>query len=505
MRHRIHRDTRRLTLLLTLATLLIACGGEDTPHPEDLSLRELLGLAPERAAELSPNARTLFTQRLAFAWNQAVEHDLETLQITLPPHLVHTTPLQPPLHFVQTFDHQRAPLGFEVRITAHLQARGTTASIHPLPIHPEALGLTLDSRIHITPLNPHENTFTRDLHYDDAWGRVDDPNLHNHSQLHAARSLEPALRRLIHIVHPDAPNAQIVPAPRAPLALWYAHQHRALFINPNLLFLLHDPSPPTPPTSTLAGSGASGPYRTLEAPLELDFIEQCVQDQIDRCAHCTPSFPPTDPLCQPLFPNASPQNECANLAQANNDGFRLYCYHLSLTTNLSCFQDADPQNSCGAAALPIASTDALSSLSPMLTDETCQLQLQTCHEARNQSSDPPRPPSTRSADSTSDECLDDCLGAGCEVGLQVLLEIACSSCSEAACDSLDSGSACEGDTGGGACAGDTGGSDCGSADSSGSGAPPPPPEDAPSDTFKGLLFTSPFAFLFGMFFAYRKE
>jgi hypothetical protein len=445
-----------LTILLSCFLLLAACGEETPPDPEVMTLRELLGLSPSRLAEMDAAAHAHFAQLIAESWQLQTQRALDAqLATATPPNGPNSPSLwlpddasSPTLSLARVHDKQLAQQGEEALLSAALDAEPGGAFLTPSSLTFDRLGLSFDPDARSLRLSARadgEPMYTGELMFDPAWGAAEVTALGGISEREAAVALNPLLRRALLHLGADHPGTLIVPAARSPIALWYSPDEQALFINPNILYLLNTP----------AFNPDDSGLRTQQQALALPFIDDCVNTQRQRCNQCFgPAGNPDAAQCEPLFtssgdPTEVATQECTSLSA--DAAFDLYCYHLSISQNLSCFRSLDAQQRCGAALVPFQSTSRLTLLSPMRSDEGCQQYLLTCEESRTGGTsgstsgdtsgstsgstsgavtpapDPSLPsnptPSPRSSDETS--CSDDCTDAMCEVGLQALVTVAC--------------------------------------------------------------------------------
>ncbi len=454
--HCIRRVFPLLAALILASGTLSACGDEQRPDVGELSLRELMGLSSQHVAEMTSSERQRFASRLNDAWQTEISTPPMQEHVVLPDALAQDDDtLRSPLSFIKIIDRERAEQGHDILVSGNIDAEGTEAVIAPIALPADVLGMNFDGSFHVSPLETNEPVFLGSLIYDEAWGCVEEDALQGRSQREMVEDLEPIFRRLLFQIAPDASNARIAPAPRAPVGLGDAEAHRAVLLNPNLLYLLDldvpaDSHGTAPPQDTA--------LVTTSNALTLAFIDTCVVDQQTRCDDCFgANGNHTLPACVSLFPNASessdPQLECQALAENQGEGFELYCFDLFLEQNISCMGTRDPAGSCGTNGVPAASVSELDGLRIMLTEEFCQEQLNQCEQERltpttiPTENDPPAVSSSSGSTSnaSSQACVNECLEIGCEVGLQILIQVACQACVESGSSGDGCGSACEGD------------------------------------------------------------
>ena len=397
MRSQPHRSSHAARfggfVLGMLLALVAGCGDENAPDAESLSLRELLGLAPERVATLDPDALSTFTQRLQTAMGpgEEIAH-----AVALPEAKRHIDALQPPLDFVEALDRGRARNDFAPLTTARLDASGFEATVHTTPLSLDDLGITESSaRLIVRPLGDDEPgpVYEGVLHYEEtSWGHVVVDALHGRTELEAIERVEPALRRFLGVTSVEVEAVQVVSAPRSPLVIWYASEHRALLVNPNILYLFAEETHDQP--------SGSAELRTQTQALTLDFIDACVDEERGRCNECALTEDPDAAisLCVPLFeaplganPVTESRRECEALA-STEEGFERLCYNLFIDEHLSCILDSGVEQVCGLTHAPYVNVEELWLLDPMRTDERCQIVLQGCYQRQQQQLHPtPRP------------------------------------------------------------------------------------------------------------------
>ena len=461
--------------IICLSWLAMGCGEEEAPEAENLTLREMLGMAPERMSEAPQATQRALLSELEGSWEQAIGELNESRQVSLTDEMTAAGPAPyNPLEFVRLYDFTRVERSMNVAPIAHIDADDESAQVESMPLPPEALGLNFNERLSVTELGEDEPHYSGVLHYE-GWSDLEDDGYPGGSQLAAAQGLEPAARRLLFQVGlADELSAQIVAAPRAPLALWYAKEHRALLVNPNLLFLLDLPE-----------GAEEGDLQTVNYGLEMAYVDQCVDEEFDRCVACFgENGDPSDPSCSAYFDTSlSPQAECEWL-MANELNSRLFCYNAYIELNEDCYLSTFTDESCGTAGYPYGDIESLSALSALDQTETCQVQLDRCEDSRlnpeDVDSDLPPAVNNTSSSSSSSNCTNQCLEAGCEIGAQVLLQIACQVCLD---EAVSDG--CEGD-----------------------GLMDPeenPEEDKSTQVAAGVLFSFPFFLLAGAWYVDRRQ
>jgi len=493
------RRSRLVTPVLVLGALVCAaCGEEVPPDAGEMTLRELLGLAPEHVEGMSEGERAAFTEALRDEWERSVAAPDEPAAVELADTEVGVDqPSISPLVIAREHDRARAARGLDVRVSARIDAEGTSADIRTTPLPLDLLGVAVDSRagtIDVRPLQPDEPIHRGELRYDPGWGAVEVNALYGASERQAVERLEPIVRRYLYQMGLTTETAQVVRAERAPVALWYASAHRAVLINPNLLYLLSAPGPDAQPTAVRSM------LVTTTFAITPAFIEACVDDQVARCNACFgDTGDPSSSACGPIFPpdeatdeTAHARGECESLADDDGAGFELLCYHFEIVNNLGCVLERDTENRCGVAGAPYGSVAALENLRPVRVDDTCQEILRACREGRvsepTPSDDPP--PVT---DDDSDEAADaldacvDCFGS-------------CASADLGGCEGGDGGE------GGGGCEGDglDGADACceGDASATGSGRPTASIVDGRSWQ-RELVLALPFLFLLAVYWRSR--
>jgi hypothetical protein len=502
----------RAALCLALPAIVSACASESLPDDaESLTLRDYLGLAPAQLTKLTDAQRATLRQYVLDALEApAAEEILDgaaqegitsapegitaarvaaplPVSVTLPPKLRAATPpdgLQQPLRFVRVFDQARAERSLSPVLLATLRAQDADAEVSPARITLDALGLTLAPSPSLRPLRTSGDDPARDLlpdteeasaqrlYWDDTWPTTDEPALANRSQRVAVEALAPLLARVAGRLAPSGVRVQVVPAPRAPLLVWYVHAHRALLVNPALLYLLSEAQAEPDPAADPSTGAAQLVTRTQS--LELDFIRACISDQRSRCAQCLES--PVDEVaarCVPItlvsgeVPSQTAVAECERMLSVEDERYRpgeliqLQCYHDFAATHLTCLNDSGVIDRCGLQRVPMTGFDQLWMIKPFLNDERCQYALQSCEERAPTPVTPepepnpePTPPQTPYfPPATSDDSAS-------------FASLACDACQLlAACspdEDVDNGSA---ESGNGLCDGD---SDSSSSSSSGS-------------------------------------
>lgn len=461
-------------LPLLLALVLNACGDEEAPNTETLTLREMLGLSSQHVAEMSSSQRANFAKVLFETWEAQATEPMEPEFLVLPKELQVEggTAEQPPMAYVQVHDTARAELGLEVLLNSALLTNGDSVRRQALAFHPNDLGIELQGLLVAKTLEQGE--FIGQLYFAETWGAVESDGLDGQSERERAEALSSVWERYLALAGVEAPAVLVVPAPRAPMAIMYASANQALLVNPNLLYLFGE------------GGGGSGALGVRELSLVMPFVDLCVRDQQQRCDDCFGvNGNPASPECAPLFEGGDAVAECEALALTEQEGFRLLCLNQSASLNTACMAVGDPGATCGLTD-PALTIDELQTARTLLTDEGCQQLLADCEAQRiapapvtpAPAAPPPLPPSGNhhNANNCTNDCANECLSAGCEVGLSVLFEIACQACVDSASegDSGGCGSACEGD----------GVQDSG-AESANQGA-------------VGVVFALPFLFLFGV-------
>ena len=432
-----------LLLFLTPTLLFLGCGDEASPELEALSLRELLGLSPDRVAELSEADKARFAARLVEGWAQQREEDVADL-----PPLSQLTEreLRPA---IEDFDHQRLEAGLDARLGARFLAPDapslTTRAL-------EDMGLELNSAGFVVhPLDITEYSHYGELVFDERWSEREEPALGDQSQLQLVKKLEPVFRRLLmELANPEA-TIQIVPAEGAPLLIWWLPEYQALLVNPNLLYLLNEANEPLDAEAGFAGGGQ-------EAASFWALVSPCVELAEQRCERCTQSDYYGTPACTDSFFEESPYNNIKDECQAfETTGFELYCVNLLVSENLGCVLMSQEGVGCGAEGAPYTSYEESQMLQPFLTEAHCMTALVYCAGDREaESKEPTEPIWVPINDDEEEEEEDwdfaDCMAVGCEI----IGDIECDSSSDSSTGtSSDSSGLCDGDdSSGGLCDGD---------------------------------------------------
>ena len=436
---------RALLLFLALSTLA-GCGDEAGPGLDTLTLREMLGLSPERIAELDASARAHFVEAIRDAWS------VDELATFSSPLELATVPEgqadASSLNALRAFDRLRAELDLDAQplsLVAHAEQEQVVSA---LDLSPEVLGLRFEKRIVITPLADDEDVYRGAITIDARWGDAELPELGGRTEAQQVERLEPLARRLFRVLELGEQSTQIVPAPQAPTVFFLSREDRALFVNPSILRLLSE--------APLGLTGSRDVLVTRSFALTPDFVLTCVEDQRVRCEACFgDTFVPKGIGCEtPLMPQTEQsvdgaRAECAVLP--TQDLALLYCTNLFIRNNLGCFMQFDSINQCGALGGPYLSVEALENLRPALDNDICDRYLELCQQSEAVDPEPvvdppPTPPATSSDDSSNDwDWCADCTTAGCEG--------AGDGCASG--DGGGSGGGCEGDSGGGGgCEGD---------------------------------------------------
>ncbi|MDX9722042.1 MAG: hypothetical protein RBU37_14950 [Myxococcota bacterium] len=431
-----HTISASLTLLIACAC--IACGDQDEPAILDMSLRDLLGLAPERVAELDAAEKAHFVKQLDSVWREQSETPCSA-----------TAELPQWLEAVTTIDQERARLGLEPMLRSEWRPapnENENAALETLPLAPEQLGLSTQARLTVRPLGELDPFFSGELVLAKSWNAGLDSG--SEREKAALQRLEPALRRELFANGLQHQSVVVERVARAPFAWSLLLEPPTLLINPNILYLLDEEG-----QQLEAGWGGAPP--TADYSLASDFIRSCVAELRLRCEDCNSEQPSS--TCSPLFSSSEPslqgtRDECSALAENQNEGFYLACYNSYLNTNLACFYSTIDAQRCGAEGAPYQQLEELTQLRPFLSDASCDAALSGCQQSRVQEVPPEdRPDYINERDDDDDDGCSDCANVLCDVG-SICAEVECSDSDGGGCEGDDAGeslcdgaSLCEGD------------------------------------------------------------
>lgn len=235
-----------LGLSLLMSCAVVGCGEEEVPDGESLTSRQVLGLEVSHVAAMSASERATLVRTLEAAWPlepESAEHALSGLDAGE----AAATPAALLVQRIRGLDAQREAAALEPLLLGALEPSDTALE---LPVPREALFEVGQDGLWrlVEPLRPSSGSaagYDGYLVWDESWGRVERAALGGRTEREALEALEPALRYVLAEVDTALPDAvRVVPAPRAPLLLWYAAEHDALLVNPTLLYLVTDAHAP---------------------------------------------------------------------------------------------------------------------------------------------------------------------------------------------------------------------------------------------------------------------
>jgi hypothetical protein len=323
-----------------LLLLVGACASADRLAPDELELRDLLGIAPEVAMAWEPDQRAGARHVL-----EAGMHDA-------------AASVQAP------FDHNIAATLAAIDAGRALHHEGALGVMHldlaGGDMHATARSASLAPRA-TSPIELRLVAWP-----DRGWGQL------------PARGLDVLATIATDAGHRDGPLV-VTPAPQLAAIAGYvpatATEPAWLVVNPIVLAALEPATSPTPASPTPAAiitartapDTAGNPYSFYTS------VAACASAQRTRCEACLPSA-----TCTPVTHGGDGNAECTQFAADANDGYAAICIDLAVVI--------DSVDSCIAASAPACprdrhATESLASLdnnADFVTDTTCAAALDTC-------------------------------------------------------------------------------------------------------------------------------
>jgi len=417
-----------------LCCLIAACAADHRVDPNDLELRDVLGIAPDVALTWSADERA--------AARQVLEAGMRS---------VATSPaVDAPVGRAPTLDRSLA--------TALAAADATRAQRREAPLGVVSLAVGHDhlhASARVSTLAPRRGPAT-ELQLA-GWQR---------------RGWGPLPSRGIDVLTTIAADAGhrggpllVTPAPQLAVIAAYVPATSAsgarLVVNPVLLAAL-EPSSASAAAAVVPDDPIGNPYTFYTS------IASCAAAQAQRCEACLGKG-----TCTPLEGTGDGNAECTQLAANDGRGYSLACinFALAIDTVASCSASAAP--ACPIETRAATSIALLTANADFLDQPTCAGALDQClgeiyGDASPTSTPPPAPGSSVSCADAACESSPDCSDSGCGDDTGDSSCDGSSDSGDSSCDSGDSGGDCGGDSGGDCSSGDSGG-DCSGGDSGCSG------------------------------------
>ena len=352
--HNLLSTPLRLAICVSLVAL-VACQHAEGPEVDEqqMTLRDLIGMEPIWLDDLDPERKRHIRARIEAEFPGAHESawldgwiDTETPVRALPERLAPWDQLpEDPLNSMRALDFWRQDEGRDAWIS------GLFVAVPEVGVQTHACPIAADALL--------------------GEGSGEAP-----PTWEVIGSLEPAQERALATIAPgierwrvacldraDLPRPicglRVVPQPGAPFMLAYWPQRRSLYVNPALMALWVEHTPP--PVARITPAAAD--LRVREARIEAATLEACIEELRQVCTQCDEGFALANPdSCPPIFPTSPIHTDCEALESELVDGYLKYCIHefLKRPSVHFCFSSSTNQIQCG-----LPSDQGLSSVSDL--------------------------------------------------------------------------------------------------------------------------------------------